>query len=116
MTYHERPIDDRPMSADELLDMALGRPSWMDAGECRTERALTLAWTFGHATATDLFVPPNGQGRRAMAEIVAARRLCESCGVQVECLTYALDHHPQAGTWGGTSIQQRTAMKKEGQR
>ena len=112
--YHERPIDDRPMSADELLEMTLGRPSWMDAGACRTERALTLAWTFGHETATDLFVPPNGAGRRGMAEIVAARQLCETCGVQGECLAYALDHHPQTGTWGGTDIRQRTRMKKEG--
>lgn len=114
MTYHERPIDDRPMSNEELLDMALGRPAWMDHGECRTERALTLAWTFGHRTATDLFVPPAGAGRRGMAEIVAARHLCEDCAVQAECLAYALDHHPQAGTWGGTSVQERNAMKKEG--
>jgi WhiB family redox-sensing transcriptional regulator len=113
VTWYERPIDDRPMSAEELLDMALGRPAWMDCGECRTERALTLAWTFGHETATDLFVPPNGAGRRGMAEIVAARQLCEDCAVQAECLAYALDHHPEAGTWGGTSLQQRIAIKKK---
>jgi WhiB family redox-sensing transcriptional regulator len=116
MTYHERRIDDRGMTADELLDMALGRPEWMDRGACRTERATTQARTFGHQTATDLFVPPNGAGRRGMAEITAARQLCESCPVQAECLAYALDHHPQTGTWGGTSIQQRTAIKKEGTR
>lgn len=114
MTYYERPTSDEPMSVDELLDLAERRPSWMQHGACRSERALTLAWTFGHAKAADLFVPPPGAGRRGMAEIVAARTLCESCGVQVECLAYALDNHPQAGTWGGTDIRQRTALKKEG--
>jgi WhiB family redox-sensing transcriptional regulator len=117
MTWHERPISDAPMTADELLDLAEGlRPAWMAKGECRTERAQTLAWTFGHEHASDLFVPHGGQGRRGVAEIHAARHLCEDCAVRSECLAYALDHHPQAGTWGGTDIRERTAMKKEGHR
>jgi hypothetical protein len=115
MTWHERPINDRPMTAEDLLDLAEGlRPAWMQRGECRTERAQTLAWTFGLDHASDLFVAQGGQGRRGMGEIVAARTLCEACAVRTECLAYALDHHPQAGTWGGTDIRQRTAMKKEG--
>lgn len=112
MTWHERPIDDSPLTVSEVMDL-IRRPAWMDRGECRTERALTLAWTFGHETATDLFVPPNGAGRRGMAEIVAARQLCESCPVCAECLAYALDHHPEAGTWGGTSLRERISMKKK---
>ena len=117
MTWHERPISDAPMTADELLDLAEGlRPAWMAKGECRTERAQTLAWTFGHEHASDLFVPQGGQGRRGVAEIHAARRLCEGCAVRAECLAYALDHHPQAGMWGGTDIRERTAMNKEGHR
>ena len=117
MTWHERPISDAPMTAAELLDLAEGlRPAWMAKGECRTERAQTLAWTFGHEHASDLFVAQGGQGRRGIAEIHAARHLCEDCAVRAECLTYALDHHPQAGTWGGTDIRERTAMKKEGTR
>ena len=114
MTYYDRENSDEPMSVDELLDLAERRPAWMAEGECRTERAETLAWTFDLPKAVDLFMPPVGQGRRAMAEIHAARRLCEDCRVRTECLTYALDHHPQAGTWGGTDIRERTAMKKEG--
>ena len=114
MTYYDRQTSDDPMTVDELLDLAERRPGWMASGACRTERALTLAWTFGYSTATDLFVPPPGVGRRGMAEIVAARSLCEDCAVRAECLAYALDNHPQAGTWGGTDIRERTAMKKEG--
>ena len=116
MTYFDRQTSDDPMSVDELLDLAERRPAWMAKGECRTERAQTLAWTFGHEHASDLFVAQGGQGRRGIAEIHAARHLCEDCAVRAECLTYALDHHPQAGTWGGTDIRQRTALKKEGTR
>jgi hypothetical protein len=36
--------------------------------------------------------------------------------VRTTCLTYALEHHPVIGTWGGTDIRQRTAIKKEGTR
>jgi len=113
MSYFDRRNDDTPMSVDELLDLAERRPAWMAKGECRTERALTLAMTFDHEHASDLFVPHGGQGRRGMAEIHAARRICEACAVRAECLAYALDHHPQAGTWGGTSLQERIAMKKK---
>ena len=114
MTYYDRQTSDEPMSVDELLDLAERRPSWMSSGECRTERSLTLAMTFGLEQAVDLFMPVVGQGRRGMAEIHAARQVCERCAVRQECLDYALAHHPQAGTWGGTDIRQRTQMKKEG--
>ena len=113
MTWHERPIDDAPMSVEELLDLAECRPAWMAKGECRTERALTLAMTFDLDQAVDLFMPQVGQGRRGMAEITAARTICSDCSVRRECLAYALDHHPQAGTWGGTDIRERIAMKKK---
>ena len=113
MTYYDRQNDDAPMSVDELLDLADRRPAWMAKGECRTERALTLAMTFDLDQAVDLFMPQVGQGRRGMAEIHAARTICADCSVRTECLTYALDHHPQAGTWGGTSLPERIAIKKK---
>ena len=112
MTYFDRQTDDRPLTPTEVMDL-MRRPAWMERGECRTERALTLAMAFDHDTATDLFVPPNGAGRRGMAEIVAARQLCESCPVCTECRDFALSNHPQTGTWGATSLQERTAMKKK---
>ena len=62
MTYFDRENDDTPMSTDELLDLAERRPGWMSRAECRTERAQTLAWTFGHEHASDLFVAQGGQG------------------------------------------------------
>ena len=112
MTYFDRENDDTPMLPTEVMDL-MRRPAWMAKGECRTERALTLAMTFDLDQAVDLFMPQVGQGRRGMAEIHAARRICEACAVRAECLAYAVDHHPQAGTWGGTSLQERIAIKKK---
>jgi len=115
MTWHERPIDDRPMTAEDLLDLAEGlRPAWMQRGECRTERAVAFAREVGFTTASDLFVPNPGIGRRPLVRIHAAQIICGDCRVRQECLSYALKHHPVIGTWGGTDIRQRTAMKKEG--
>jgi WhiB family redox-sensing transcriptional regulator len=117
MTWHERPIDDRPMTAEELFDLAEGlRPSWMDKGECRTERALAFAREVGFTSASDLFVPNPGVGRRPLVRIHAAQILCGDCRVRTTCLTYALEHHPVLGTWGGLSLKERNAMKKEGTR
>ena len=117
MTWHERPIDDRPMTAEELFDLAEGlRPSWMDKGECRTERALAFAREVGFTSASDLFVPNPGVGRRPLVRIHAAQILCGDCRVRTTCLTYALEHHPVLGTWGGLSLKERNAMKKEGPR
>ena len=74
MTYFDRQTSDEPMSVDELLDLAERRPVWMTRGECRTERALTLAWTFGLEQAVDLFkldvgrYPNDAEGLRALVE------------------------------------------------
>ena len=115
MTYYDRQNDNTPLSVDELLDLAEGlRPSWMQRGECRTERAVAFAREVGFTTASDLFVPNPGIGRRPLVRIHAAQILCGDCRVRQECLAYALKHHPVVGTWGGTDIRQRTAMKKEG--
>lgn len=113
MTYYDRQNDDAPMTVDELLDLAERRPAWMAKGECRTERALTLAMAFDLDQAVELFMPQVGQGRRGMAEITAARTICKDCSVRRECLSYALANHPQAGTWGGTSLPERIAIKKK---
>jgi len=115
MTWHERPINDRPMTAEDLLDLAEGlRPAWMQRGECRTERAVAFAREVGFTTASDLFVPNPGVGRRPLVRIHAAQILCGDCSVRQECLAYALKHHPVIGTWGGKTVKQRNDMKKEG--
>jgi len=116
MTWHERPIDDRPMTAEELLDLADRRPAWMSYAECATTRARDFANEVGFETSAELFVPNPGVGRRPLFRIHAAQILCGDCRVRTTCLTYALEHHPVLGTWGGLSLKERNAMKKEGHR
>ena len=41
-----------------------------------------------------------------------AKRLCRSCPVQTQCLTWALDHNETHGIWGGYSPQQRKTMRR----
>jgi hypothetical protein len=116
MTWHERRIDDRPMTAEELLDLAERRPAWMARAECATPRALAFAREVGFTSSCDLFVPHPGVGRRPLVRIHAALILCEDCAVRAECLAHALDNHPVLGTWGGLSLKERNAIKKKERR
>ena len=113
MTWHERPIDDRPMTAEELLDLADRRPVWMSYAECATTRARDFANEVGFETSAELFVPRPELGRRPLVQKHAALILCDDCSVRQECLAYALDHHPVIGTWGGKTVKQRNDMKKK---
>ena len=116
MSYFDRQNDDTPMTAEELFDLADRRPAWMGDAECATPRALAFAREVGFTSASDLFVPNPGVGRRPLVRINAAQILCGDCRVRTTCLTYALEHHPVIGTWGGLSLKERNAMKKEGTR
>jgi hypothetical protein len=113
MTWHERPIDNRPMTKEELLDLADRRPAWMAYAECATRRARDFANEVGFETSAELFVPRPGTGRRPLVQIHAALILCDDCAVRRECLQYALEHHPLLGTWGGKTVRQRNDMKKK---
>jgi WhiB family redox-sensing transcriptional regulator len=50
---------------------------------------------------------PDGQG----ASNHEAKKICSSCDVKAECLTYALEHHEEFGVWGGTSPLERRRMR-----
>lgn len=43
----------------------------------------------------------------------AAQRICSRCAVRMECLTYALETGQSAGVWGGTTEEERRAMRVE---
>jgi WhiB family transcriptional regulator, redox-sensing transcriptional regulator len=54
----------------------------------------------------DCFFPEKGGSTRA------AKRICQTCVVQVECLEYALANDERFGIWGGMSERERRRLKQ----
>lgn len=59
---------------------------------------------------TDLFFPPDNS--IVYRDLKIVRSLCGSCVMQGPCLEYAL-HVNVSGVWGGTTEQQRKAIRRE---
>lgn len=53
-----------------------------------------------------LFFPSDGVG------VEVAKRICEECPVQSQCLEYAIENRIDHGVWGGTSERQRRRIVK----
>ena len=64
------------------------RAEWMESAACKGKDV-------------DLFF--SGPGMLP----VEALRLCQSCPVRVDCLSYAVDNHIDHGMWGGLSARER---------
>jgi WhiB family transcriptional regulator, redox-sensing transcriptional regulator len=75
---------------------AVHREEWLDAGACREEDP-------------ELFVPITSSGPSAR-QIDEAKEVCHRCGVQDECLHYALESHQNYGVWGGLSEEERGCL------
>ncbi len=60
----------------------------------------------------DLFFPIGATGT-AVDHIEAAKSVCEVCEVRAECLEFALATNQEAGIWGGTTEEERRALRKE---
>ena len=58
----------------------------------------------------DLFFPIGTTGP-ALRQIQEARRICRTCPAQTRCLAWALDHGVTDGVWGGTTEDQRRAIR-----
>jgi WhiB family redox-sensing transcriptional regulator len=71
--------------------MSVVRPNWMQHARCKD-------------VAVNMFYPTSG------APTGHLRKLCNTCPVRTECLTYALDNGEEYGVWGGTSERQRRRM------
>ena len=58
----------------------------------------------------DLFFPigPIGAALRQMEE---AKRICRDCPVQIQCLAWALASGVTDGVWGGTTPDERHAIR-----
>lgn len=67
--------------------------AWMNRGNCRNYDPA-------------VFFPSDGVG------VDHARKICETCPVQGECLEYALTERIDHGVWGGTSERERRRILK----
>jgi len=81
---------------------------WRPAGAERTN------WR-DHAACSgldpDLFFPVSTSGA-SLTEIEAARRVCQRCPVTTPCLRWALDLGQVSGIWGGTTEEERRALRR----
>ena len=59
----------------------------------------------------ELFFPVGTSGP-AMLQIAKAKAVCQRCPVRTECLNWALASGQDAGVWGGTSEDERRALKR----
>jgi len=59
----------------------------------------------------ELFFPIGNSGP-ALLQIAEAKAVCERCPVISECLAWALETGQDAGVWGGTSEDERRALKR----
>jgi WhiB family redox-sensing transcriptional regulator len=58
----------------------------------------------------DLFFPIGTTGP-ALRQIDEAKRICRTCPAQARCLAWALDHGVTDGVWGGTTENDRRALR-----
>lgn len=59
----------------------------------------------------DLFFPIGSTGP-AVAQIKAAKAVCDDCTVQPSCLEFALATNQESGVWGGTDEEERRRLRK----
>ncbi|NMX03768.1 WhiB family transcriptional regulator [Mobiluncus mulieris] len=63
----------------------------------------------------ELFFPVGNTGP-ALAQIEEAKAVCTTCAVLDVCLKWALDNNQDSGVWGGTSEDERRALKRRNAR
>lgn len=72
---------------------------WASRGACRDAEP-------------DLFFPITSAGP-GLVQIAEAKAVCARCTVRAQCLAYALETGQDCGVWGGTSEEERRAMRAQ---
>jgi WhiB family transcriptional regulator, redox-sensing transcriptional regulator len=80
------------------LAVADSRLDWLDLGACRDEDP-------------DLFFPIASAGP-GLTQVTAAKAVCARCSVRAACLSFALEAGQDHGVWGGTSEDERRALRR----
>ncbi len=63
-------------------------------------------------TNPELFFPLGGTGR-PLAQAEMAKAMCLGCPVRQLCLQYALETNQVTGVWGGTTEDERRAIRRK---
>jgi WhiB family transcriptional regulator, redox-sensing transcriptional regulator len=87
------------LTQSRSLSLSIERDDWRDHSACRD-------------TDPDLFFPVGTTGP-AIEQIENAKTVCRQCDVQRECLDYALATNQDSGIWGGTSEEERRALRRQ---
>jgi WhiB family transcriptional regulator, redox-sensing transcriptional regulator len=72
--------------------------NWVQQARCRDEDP-------------ELFFPIGSTGPAAV-QVEAAKAVCLSCPVRLDCLEWALATAQDAGVWGGLSEEERRALRR----
>jgi WhiB family redox-sensing transcriptional regulator len=48
----------------------------------------------------------------ALRQIDEAKRICRACAARAACLAWAIDHGIGSGVWGGTTEDERRALRR----
>lgn len=75
-----------------------GSPDWRDRAVCRDADP-------------ELFFPIGSAGP-GLRQLEQAKRVCAQCQVRAPCLQWALASGQEAGVWGGTSEDERRALRR----
>lgn len=73
---------------------------WKLAARCRAPNFAT----------EDFYPNEKSSNKKNQAEIAAAKAICASCAVKVDCLAYALHNREPDGVWGGYTTRERNRM------
>jgi WhiB family redox-sensing transcriptional regulator len=87
------------LTQSRSLSLTNERDDWREQSACRD-------------TDPDLFFPVGTTGP-AIEQIENAKAVCRVCDVQKNCLEYALVTNQDSGIWGGTSEEERRAIRRQ---
>jgi WhiB family transcriptional regulator, redox-sensing transcriptional regulator len=87
------------LTQSRTMPLSIERDDWRDNAACRD-------------TDPDLFFPVGTTGP-AIEQIANAKAVCQACDVQSACLEYALITNQDSGIWGGTSEEERRALRRQ---
>ena len=87
------------LTQSRSLSLTIERDDWRELSACRD-------------TDPDLFFPVGTTGP-AIEQIENAKAVCRVCDVQKQCLDFALTTNQDSGIWGGTSEEERRALRRQ---